>query len=617
MCPHCGAPTVREAARCPRCGAPSMQNVDEVAPAVALSVTTPPSTARPRRRPSARLAAAVVAALAAVVGGGAYAARTLTVTLVSPSGSVADLLPAGTVLYASLAVRPGGDQGANLRTLTAAFTGQPGFSRIREEIAGQLVGSGACTGTVRARALADRVLSWADGTAAIAVTDPAVLRAHDAAGARDGVVGILGLRVQLSIADIVTQQHLGSAAPAGEYNGVAIYALAGTPGCGPTGRAASGYAALIHGHAVIGATRRSVEREIDVARGTTPALSASATYRRATAALPPDGLAYLYVDTAAIIKQVPGARGTLAGISKTAAQLGSGPQIGAAGAALGPTALSIAARPTGFDLQAVQISTSPLPNAGGVTPNRAASAVPDGTLFYLSLDNLKGTYAAAVASLKANGLIDDRTISRIQRDYGDALSLLDGEVAVALLPLDARAASAASPQHTDAVPLVALLDVSAHPGAAATSRRLLRTLIGDSPPFAPMGTVHGFALYGAPAGYGFTQIRQWLVFSTAIEQTSAALSHVLYDGGRSLASGAQYALAQQALGAGKTGLMFMDLSGIRTTMEGLFGAPASDTRRQYDRIRPLLVPLRAMAFSSSAEDGGRTSRSDLFIAIAP
>ena len=72
-----------------------------------------------------------------------------------------------------------------------------------------------------------------------------------------------------------------------------------------------------------------------------------------------------------------------------------------------------------------------------------------------------------------------------------------------------------------------------------------------------------------------------------------------------------------SVGPGKTGVMFLDIDQLRTTLETAFlpSASAKD-KAQYAKIRPLLVPIKALEISGGVEDAGKTARFEMLLAIS-
>jgi hypothetical protein len=571
-----------------------------------------------RRRATRAIVLAATALLVALSAGSAVAARSVSVTLVAAHGRITDLLPASTVFYAGATLAPDGSQGANLRTLEHAFTAQPGFAAMARQVTALLssaTSTTSCIAAARPVAWHAQFGSWLNGSVAVAVTDPAAFRhGGSSRAAQDDVALVVGLKIRRSLADILTQYQLGSATRALRYGDVDIYAVQNRSACGT---AATAYATVLNGYAVLGLTPRSVEREVDVYRGMLPSLSRSTTYQQVAHAVSPDGLAFVYLDTPTLLHYVPSA-GAL--FSRPAGSSPSGATRHASSTALygalGPTGLALAAQPTGFSLQLVQL-TRTATGAASFTPNRALTALPDHSLFYLSLDNFKAMYKTLAAELTRDGVVSSQNLAQISEQFGSVIDLVDGEYAIGLLPTNLSAAGV-SDKDTTGLPLVLLVDVARHPEAVATMQRALRTAAGGDPSlqFRPTRTAHGDTVYSAPAGYGYARIGRWLVASTAIKDVAVSMERVLYEGQPSMASGTAYRMVKQTVAGRQVGVVVVDLQSLRANAEALLADSSAANRRQYAMARPLLLPLRALTISGGSAEHGHVSRVQIFLAVS-
>ena len=635
ICPDCGARIPTGMRRCGACDRPltSVPEGPDAASALALtaSATLAPSPAYPgaghrHPRPGWRILLALVPAMLAVAA--VVAVFTLRLTLVASQGTIDDLLPAGTALYAEVNLGPTGDQAANLDRIRAAFTGQPGWSRIGQDLAaaysaGTQGRAGSGSGCPAGDTL-NRVLDWTDGHAGLAITDPAALRAASAqdAAARDAVVLVVGLKIQGTLAQVVGERGLGSADVATRYKGTDLYRLAGPSGCAAA-RDLHGYAAIVRGYAVVGATQVAVEREIDVVHGDRPALSGVAGYSRVRQALPAARLALLYLDTPALLAQMPGSgAASIAGSRQQRQALAR--QTSALQAGAGPTGMAVAATATGLDLQVVQLGAGSIPGFTGVISEAATRLLPEGSLALLSTADLRATYRAVSAQLLADGLITRRDLDQAQATVGDSLDLLDGETALSLLPTDMRALAHLSDRDTTGLPLVLLVDMRRHPRAPQTIARLLTRLDPSNPPLglAPAVAGHGIALHVNRAGYGYALADGWLVVSPSIARAVDAIEAVRHTGRPSMAAGLAGVLSAPSEGRALRGSLLVDLRALRTSLEALLPQTSSGDQAGYRDVQPLLAPWRALSLRVSQGSGGNGSqgelaRLDLFIAIAP
>lgn len=587
----------------------------------------------PRLRRLPAVAFALGLASASIIGGGVIAAQSLTVTVLAASGAAADLLPASTVLYADVNLNPSATQTANLRTIERAFAAQPGFKGLQDSFTAALTGAQGgqnCTNGARPFSWNAQVRSWINGTAAVAVTDAAALSGkQNSPAAQNGVVVLVGLKVQRSIADIVTNHQLGSASLATTFKNIPIYAIQSAPACGSTGSAGSGvhavtggspaFAAVLNGYAVLGQTKKSIEREIDVFRGVRPALSQSASYQRLLGMVPRDRLAYLYMNTPALLREAAKAQSAGAKVPGAGSATGTLPADSKIYDAIGPMGMTVRARPNGFSVQLTSVNKAPALAASAVTPNDAIKTLPAGSLFYMSLDNLKALYKPVLAQLASGDTANSRDILAFERQYGDVINLLDGEVALSVLPTNMRAVAHLSDKSTSSLPLVLMVNVSKHPNALATVQSALASAgaNGGSMQFTPSVTAHGNTVYAASGGYGYAQIKHWLIVSTSIRGVAASMEGVLYGHKPNVASGHSYADISKAIAGRNTSVAMINLQALRIGLEQLLPANAnSQDRRQYAMVRPLLVPLRALSISSPASPNRNISRVNVFLAIS-
>jgi hypothetical protein len=529
--------------------------------------------------------------------------------------SAATLLPASTVLFASYNPNPGGGQGANLRTIESAFGGQSLFNTISKLTASKPNNS-SCSDVSK------QLLSWVAGPITLAITDPAALKSSKSSKASAKGVAILGaMKPGLSVSGIMTQNHLGTAVPVSTYAGVSIYSLKAAPGCMTTTFGSSPtYAAIANNVAIIAGAQSEIQREINVAQGKAPALSTGSGYKSIIAKLPPTGIGYMYLNLPAIVKATSG--------SSAGALLGSGSPLGAlpgsAGSApqvanvLGPVGISLTAQANGLDVQAVEVSKAPIPNASVTTPNKGASVLPKGSLFYLSLGNLKGVINSVLDVVSSTSPSSGQQMAQLKLVFGSVLNLLDGEFALGVLPIHSAALSNLGAQDTSSLPLAALFNVSKHPDAGATISNLL-TALGASTglSFKPSKSSHGNKEYTATGGYGYAVIKGWLVVSTSIKNVAKSIESVLYGGAASLTSGNNYKLAMGSVGKHNSSVMFVDIGQLRGTLEKLILPTASPAdRAQYGKIRPLLLPIKGIEMSTSAENGGKTIRANMLLVIS-
>ncbi|MDB5074547.1 MAG: hypothetical protein JWO42_726 [Chloroflexi bacterium] len=605
---------------CSHCGADHSPNAQSYGTCMAPVPMGAPVTAARANRPLGLLAAVGLTAM--LVGGAAIpvAAKAPNKSNNVPRASaasftsVANLLPASTVLFASFNPNPGGDQGANLRTIESAFGGQSLFNTISK--------LSASTSTSSCSDVSKQILSWVAGPITLAITDPAALKSSKSSKASAKGVAVLGaVKPGLSVSGVMTKNHLGTAVPAGTYAGVSIYSLKPASGCMSNAVGSSPtYAAIVNNVAIIAGVQTEIQREIKVAQGKAPALSSSAAYKNIIAKLPPTGIAYMYLDLPAIVKATSGAAaGALSGsgspLGALSGSAGSGSQVANQ---LGAAGVSLVAQANGLDLQAVAVSKAPIPNASATTPNHGASVLPQGSIFYLSMGNLKGLINGVLDAVSSGSPTSNQQMAQLRMVFGNVLNLLDGEFALGVLPIRPASLSKLGANDTTGLPLAVLFNVSKHPDAGSTISTVL-TALGSSLglSFKPSKSPHGNTEFTAKGGYGYAILKGWLLISTSIKNVTKSVESVLYGGAPSLASGSSYKLGMTSAGKLNASVMFFDIGQLRTTLEKLIlpSSTAAD-RAQYAKIRPLLVPFRAITLSTGMENGGKVVRANMLLVIS-
>jgi hypothetical protein len=269
-------------------------------------------------------------------------------------------------------------------------------------------------------------------------------------------------------------------------------------------------------------------------------------------------------------------------------------------------------------MQAAALTNATVTSMTGITPNKGAGALPKGTSFYLSIGNLKGIINGVLDAVSSSSPSTGQQLAQVKLVFGNVLNLLDGEFALGLLPFQAGAFNGLGAQNTTALPLAALFDVSKHPEAQSTITTLLAAL-GSSTglSFAPAKSSHGSAEFIAKAGYGYAFVKSWMVVSTSIKHVVASIEGVLTGKTPSLAGSKSYQQALGSVGGHKSGVSFLDIGQLRSTLEAVFLPTASAAdQAQYLKIRPLLVPIRSIGISSSTSSNGKIVRADMLLVIA-
>jgi hypothetical protein len=432
---------------------------------------------------------------------------------------------------------------------------------------------------------------------------------------QNAVVAIVGLKVQTSLADIISSHHIGVPSKADSYHGVDVYHISSRLRGG-----GDAYGAILNGYAVIAATEAGLTREIDVQQGRVARLSDSPRFKQLAARIAPDGLFFAYLDTPALLDTAQGR--TLADVISGVAESATRTELVTLRRHLGAAGLGLSAQPGGLDLQALAITSGLPKGSGSATPDRAAQALPAGTLAYLSFDNPAAAYHTQVNKLLASGTLHRSDYDQIQQQAGDAIDLLDGEIALGMLATDFKALQGISGNDTTSLPLALLVDVRGHHDAQAIVQRLLARFYPNDP--QPMGlrraaTARGNVLYGASAGYGYALVKNWLVVSPAIVRVSADLEGVLYGGQPSLAASDPFQQARNALQGPQSMVMLVNLAAVRTDLEaGLLPSASPSDRQQYQlEVRPWLAPLRILAIRAGESGDGTSAGSEVFVGIGP
>jgi hypothetical protein len=563
-------------------------------------------------RGSASIAAAIL--LPALVIGGtasAFAAHALHQTSNTPRAtaatlaSVANVLPASTLLFASFNPNPGGSAGANLNNLEKAFTGQAGFNGIAQALTNSKPNKN-CD-------LQKQVFSWIDGPITVAITSASTFSSGKNAST-SGFVVIAATKPGQSVAGIVSKNGLGSAKLAKSHGGVSIYSIVASKVCNTSAGTSTtpAYAAIVNNTGILAPSLKDMNGEIDAAQSKAPTLGGSASYKKVAAKLPPTGFAYIYID---LPKVIDASSSTISGVSGGAAGAGTTSQVSKN---FGPTALSLTTQSNGLVMQGVQLINGSIASAASATPNQGASALPAGSVFYLSLANLKGIINSALDAASASSKSTAQSLAQVKLVFGSVLNLMDGEFAMGVLPFDPTALASLSQTNTTSLPLAAMFDVAKHPEAASAISSIL-TALGSSTPqlkFGKAKSAHGNAEYVSKAGYGYTFIKNWLVLSTSIKSVATSIENVLYGGAPNLTSSPSYKLAMGSMGSGKTGVMFLDIAQLRTALETAFLPTQSKaSQAQYAKVRPFLLPIKALEISGGVEDKGATARFEILLAI--
>ena len=580
-------------------------------------------TSAPKRK--RRILTRVIAAAVVVLAAGAIAARMVTITLLASHGSIADLLPATTAIYATVNLSPGGSQGDHLRAIEQAFSSQPAWESVRQQVDSLLNGTANGSGVTggSGQPTWNQIMGLTNGQFAVAVTNASALTSaggYPNQPIRDALVLIAGLKVQGTLSDIVSQHSLGSPTKVDTNNGADIYQISG--GIFANGTA---YATILNGYAVIGETEAALIPEIAVLRGHAPRLSDNPNYKAVTKQAGADGVAFAYADDAALVATLQANQQAEYNLMSTSQGVqGLNADLAMTQPYLGPLGISVTVQADGLALHAANLTAGSTLVSSGGAPSQGATALPANSLAYLSLHNLTALYGTEIDQLLRYGVMSQDTFDQTENQVAGAISLLDGEAAIGLLPLNLNALQSVNlntyngPVTTTGLPLVALIDVSQHPDALTTVRAWLdRTFYqyGENNAFYTSVTPHGNPLYVWSGGWGYAQIKNWLVLSPAIETAANSVEGVLYGGQGSLAA-ADPNLAPSQSGSGSQAVMAIEIQPIFQMLESQMPSMSYDAQRIYQSWEPWLAPLRSLKVTTGTGAGGTATTLDAVLTMA-
>ena len=597
-------------------------------------------SAVPARRPLGMLGAIALATLLIGTGPTAFASHAQGQSAVVPATHAqaavppgdAAYLPASTVMFASVNPSIGGEQGKYLQGIEGIFQSEPGFSNAMKSITG--ANSTSCIN------VNNQVLSWVNGSITLGITSPSVFSSVTSTLPLTGtktvkppatqqglallfavkpatVHSILAQHKLDALPGILAHYRLGTAKAEGSYSGVNLYSLQITA-CGVKQDPKSpAYSAIVGNEAVVTASKKDLQNEIDIMHGKAKSLATTASYQRLTSALPPTGLGYLYVDTPALAKQASGVASTL---GSTTGLSGTVPSASGVDKALGPLGAVLLAQANGFRIQSVQLMNAASKQASStITPNKGATLLTTGTIFYMSIGNLEGVITSVIDALKAAAAPQDaKTYDQLTASFSGVLTLLNGEFSIGLLPLSAKDAAAVGAGNLSGLPLAALFSVKDPVAAGTVVSGLLSMLGGTSKDsvLKPSSLPNGVMEYANSSGYGYATMPGWLVASTSIKNVVASIQGVLAHPSGSLASSSAYQQAAATLPKQSSATMYLDITAVRTLLEGLAVPGMSKTDRAgYEQSRPLLLPLKSLEAGTTSQDHGKTLRTDVFLLI--
>lgn len=262
-----------------------------------------PGAQEPARRPSRRGHRVLAIALATmlVVGGGGAATAFLLIR--GASEEILQLVPASSDVVVTAYLDPSGGQKVNLMALSDRFPALRDHGRVQSEVNRVLDEALMDSGLTH-----DDVLPWLGSQVALAVDldlEPASQKVTTTAFivSTDDDAAETALETGLSPLGVEETR---------EHAGVTVHVFGSDP--------ESMSYALIGDVVVLSDHPSAVERAIDAAGGTTPAMAGDPEFLNAISSLPPGRLALAYVDFAHIVDEALSASGLSA--IETAPQLG-------------------------------------------------------------------------------------------------------------------------------------------------------------------------------------------------------------------------------------------------------------------------------------------------------
>lgn len=454
----------------------------------------------------------------------------LSVTPAAPD----TLIPAGATAYVGL--DRGGDQGATLSSLWAAYQAHPGTSAALAHLSRDIARSGLNLAQVSGTldTLGDRVAVAAWAPSPTKPTGAGVLVAQ--VKATDALAGKNPLR------------GLATSSAAWTYGGTQVYRIVFTSDTSAT----PAYGALLLGNGVVATDAATIKQVIDLAHAGSAGrtLAKDPTYTATMSQLPATRLLSVYYTPALFTGLAAYGRsqathfGALNGLGAVLPrQHGALAQLAQAT----PVGVSVTASTAGLDLRTTA-HTAPV--AVSTTPNQAASVLGDNALLYTSGANLGGlvkglykTYTQALGSQASLAQIEAQ--ARIQTGIDlerDVFPLLSGEFSLDLndtgVPmLAAYAAQQPQTARAGAMPggSLQLALYQTDPAAAqAAIIRIVAALNRQSTFGAPMTFVPSHLADGSTAytvvgmtDIGYRLKGHWLMMSPALSADVAAATHPL------------------------------------------------------------------------------------------
>jgi Protein of unknown function (DUF3352) len=518
-------------------------------------------------------------------------------------GVSAGYVPASAPIYVEARLDLPGEQRDNLRSLIERFPGTDADAVLTDALATALDDALSGSGFT----YSGDVAPWFDGGAAMALLDYPSMT--DPAAGPPSVVFLLGVRDPV-LAESATDRVRAAAEAQGatftstDVRGTKVWSADAAALDAPMAGNASLAYALTDDQLVLGSSTDAVTTALNVHAGDGSALADRSEVRDLGGHLPAEVAGLMTMNLEA----------TLADLRASLGQQDA--SVGAAYDQLLAGMPTFVMASVSFEADAARFDTvSQVPSGGSTAANSArdlADQVPADAIAFADAgnvgDRLSSMIGALRSALTASGA-DAGTLDQVQAALGgdpeqfvswigDAAVTagFDGSQPYAGMVLAATDADAARQRMGQLRALVGLAALDPSSGVSVST---------DTVAGAEVTTVSfdasGGAAADAPMQLSTVQL-QWAVDDTrvVIGFGDRFVGRVLgLDPADSLGASARFGAALDRLGGDNTGVVFVDLGGLRDSIATMLPA---EMRAQYDAMAPMLAPLDYMA-SVSSRDG--------------
>jgi Protein of unknown function (DUF3352) len=519
--------------------------------------------------------AAIVAVVALAVLIGVIAGTTLNARRTGGAASAAaGYVPADASVYYELRLDLPGDQRANVETLLTHFPSEA-KTMLLEGGLDTLLDQGSAADPSGLHYTTD-LKPWFDGSLAAAMIGyPQVFPSGQMTSVMPDMLVFAGVKdadaARAAIDRVRTEGGL-SGATSTMHDGFTIWSVADTQSGGPGLKIAW---TVTNDEVVLGTSPDLVAGALDVHAGSQPSLSERSEFKEGLARLPSDRVAVFSVDSAKILEQL--------GSAMASAEPSVAPLFDAMTANAGTFVVG-SARIEGdrlvMDESTRLASTSTVENHDA----KLAEAAPGDAFLFATANDVGSSLATSIDSLvqALGSSVPADQLDQLQSILGGDISSFVswiGDAAVVagedgsqpyagliITPTDAHEASVRLLQ------LQGLLQLGASSGGPKVTvtdedhgGTRITTLTFDLPP--TLADVPSAASWATTIQYAVTDTRVVIGTGTSFVARVLDMSQ-----GDSLASQARFSSAVTALGgASNTGMMWLDLAGIRTAVEGAMG----------------------------------------------